>query len=144
MKRALVLCVVLGLLAVPALGAGPLFGVSIEPTVGSQAAIDFGWAFDSWKMVATKEAFATWYGAWSIGALWTPAWGEFDGRVGAMLGWDWQSGGLYYTDLAFIIGVQKSWGIPCLYGQFEFGTSSLLVPRVGFEVVFPLPEPADG
>jgi hypothetical protein len=61
-----------------------------------------------------------------------------------MLGWDWQSGGLYYTDLAFIIGVQKSWGIPCLYGQFEFGTSSLLVPRVGFEVVFPLPEPADG
>jgi hypothetical protein len=140
MKRVLLGLVLVGLLAVPAFASGPLFGVSIEPTAGALASFGAGWAFDSWKLIAAKEAFNTWYGNWSIAALWTPYWGVVDGRVGAVLGWEWQSGGLYYTDLAFIIGVQKSWGIPCVYGQFEIGTSTLLVPRVGFELVFPLPD----
>jgi hypothetical protein len=140
MKKALLGLLLAGLLAIPAFASGPLVGVGIEPTAGAQASIGLGWAFDSWKILAEKEAFDSWYGYWSIAALWTPDWGVVDGRVGAALGWIWEAGGLYFDDLAFIVGIQKFWGVPGIYAQLEIGTATLLIPRIGFELVFNLPE----
>jgi hypothetical protein len=143
MKR-IVLAVLLVLgLGLGALATGPVVGIGIEPNYGAQASFSAGWAFDQWKILGTKEAFDTWYGDWSISAMWTPDWGYVDGRIGLLLGWDWESGGLYYNDLAFVVGVQKSWGVPGIYAQFEIGTSTLLIPRVGFELQFDLPKAAD-
>ncbi len=144
MKRALLGLALVVLLAVPALAIGPVVGIGLEPNAGAQASFSAGFAFDQWKLLGTKESFDTWYGDWSVCALWTPNWGYVDGRIGMLLGWDWQSGGLYYNDLAFVVGVQKRWGIPGVYAQFEVGTSTLLIPRVGFELQFDLPKTVGG
>ena len=143
MKRVLLALLIVGAVGWAAIAQGPTFGVGLEPTAGAQASFSAGWAFDSWKIIGTKEAFSTWYGDWSVSALWTPDWGFADGRIGALLGWDWETGGLYFNDLAFVIGVQRFWDIVGIYGQFEVGTSTLLIPRVGVEFVFSLPQPAE-
>lgn len=139
MKRVLIALLAIVALSGAVMATGPLFGISIEPATGSQASFAAGWSFDSWTLIGAKEAFDTWYGNWSICALWTPDWGLVDGRIGAVLGWEWLAGGLYYNDLAFVLGVQKFWGIPGVYAQFEIETATMPIPRVGFELVFDIP-----
>jgi len=143
-KRVLLALVLVGVVGWATVASGPLFGVGLEPTAGAQASIGLGWAFDSWKILAEKEAFNSWYGYWSVAALWTPDWGVVAGRVGAALGWVWAPAGLYFDDLVFVVGIQKFWGVPGIYAQLEIGTATLLVPRIGFELVFPLPDPVEG
>jgi hypothetical protein len=141
MKKALVLSVLLVVaLSGAVLAEGPVFGFGIEPTSGAVASFEFGWGFDSWMLLGEKEAFNSWYGPWAISALWNPDLGWAAGRVGAELGWVWEQTGVYFDDLAFVLGVQRFWGIAGVYGQIEIGQSTYLVPKVGFELRFDLPQ----
>ena len=137
--------VLVALLAVCAVGwatmaSGPLFGFGVEPVAGAAVSFDFGWGFDTWSIVGEKQTFDAWYGPWGIGALWNPDWGWAQGRVGLELGWIWYPSGIYFEDLAFVLGAQRFWGVAGVYGQLEIGQSTYIIPKVGFVLQFDLPD----
>ena len=130
---ALVLC------GVAALAGGPLVNLGIEPASGGAAYLGIGWTFDSWSLIAEKVEFSTWAGIWALGVLWTPDVGWASVRFGPKIALEWNNFGLFYEDLAIVLGVQRFWGIVGVFGQLEVNTSTGIVPRVGFELHFQLP-----
>jgi len=132
------------LFGVVVLANGPLVNMGIEPSAGAQASIGFGWYFDTWSLIAEKYDFVSWAGTWGIGALWTPDVGWAQVRVGPRLEFVWDMTGLYYSTTTIVLGVQHFWGIVGAFGQLEVTTAVGLVPRLGIELHFVLPDAKDG
>lgn len=141
MKKVLAALCVLIVLGVSALCA-PIVGIQVEPLVGSEASFSFGYCWDSWQILGTKDNFTTWIGRWGVSVLWTP---ELDGvelRTGPSIAVYWDDTGVYYNDLAYIIGIQHFWGMVGIYGQLELNSAYGLVPAVGVQIELKLPEKA--
>lgn len=140
MKRILFLvlaCMIgLGLAAT----SGPLIGIQVAPAINSTAALTVGWDFGDVVIEGSKTNFNTWYGTWTIAALWTPADQTFSYRLGPKLIWDWErwTGQLVYRDLAIVIGVSKTWGPLQVFGEFDIGSTGALsvTPLIGFNILF--------
>ena len=143
MKKALVtLALVLGLST--AAFAGPLLGLSFEPKTPSIASIYFGWqSANDWQATIGHGNLNTWVGAWSFGALWTPAlWGDsVNLRVGGTVNFDWDKyGQIQYNGLSLSLGAERwiteMFGI---YGQINISSNLRISPLVGLELNFWMP-----
>jgi len=138
MKKVIVLLAVL-MLSVSAF-AGPLVGIQVAPAVNSMAALTLGWDFGYSSIEGSKSTYNTWYGDWSIAALWTPADQTFSYRLGPKIIWNWNSvsGAIKYKDLAIVLGVSRTWGAFQLFGELDIGSTAALSikPIIGVNVIF--------
>jgi hypothetical protein len=143
MKKVLVGLLMACLIGAVAWASGPLVNFGIEPAEDAYAILGFGWDFDSWAIIGQKEAFNTWYGTWSLLALWTPDVGFADVRFGPKIDLLWSTTGLQYENVAIILGIEKFWGIAGVFAQLEVNTAYGLIPVVGLELHFDIPEPVE-
>jgi len=149
MKRILISALVfvmgLGLVAM----AGPLIGIQVAPAINSAAALTVGWDFGAIALEGSKTDFNTWYGQWSIAALWIPVDQAFSYRLGPKLIWNWNSttGALVYKDLAIVLGVSRTWGAFQLFGELDIGSTGALniKPLLGLNILFDgfFPQPVE-
>ena len=139
MKKVLVVTMVL-MLALSALAfGGPLIGMQLIPAVGSSVGFVAGWSLDYAQFELAKSDLASWNGTWTLGALWTPdaEWGSY--RTGVKLLLDWDTDGLTYDGLGFIIGAQKQlFPAGIVYGELDLSSTGTLTPLLGFNFVFDL------
>ncbi|MFA5054347.1 MAG: hypothetical protein WC565_09825 [Parcubacteria group bacterium] len=143
MKRAIAVCLIaVGLLSAVAFADAPIVSIGFEPSVDSKASLGFGWDFDSWKLIGSKTDFSTWMGRWAVCAFWTPPTGFADVRIGPELAIWWDETGLFYNDMAFVVGVEKVWGASHvqfgLYGELKFSSNYGVRPELGVLLEFPL------
>lgn len=138
MKKVLV--VLMLVLALSALAFGnPLIGMQLVPATGSAVGFVAGWSLEYAQFELAKADLASWSGEWTLGALWTPTadWGSY--RAGVKLILDWDTGGLVYNGLGFVVGAQKQlFPAGIVYGELDLSSTGTLTPLLGFNFVFDL------
>lgn len=148
MKRALVLALTLVVLFTASAAAGPFLGLSVTPSPGSAMGLSFGYQFSDWAVDLTKTNFATWTGAWGVGAFWTPVvqsgsvFGPVRLRVGPVIRLAWTTEALTYNGLGLSVGVM-AWRPVSAYIAVDIASDGVLTPRVGVQFEFRAPEDGD-
>jgi len=142
MKKLITAALILLLGASVAL-AGPTVGLQLEPQVGSKANFLVGWDFGLYQLNLIKEDFASWTGNWSIDTLWTPHDEAFRYHAGFSATFRWNTAGLTYRGLGFVIGAEKrftnGFGI---YAEARITSTGIFTPLLGANFYFDFLPPA--
>ncbi len=146
MKKA----IVLGILFAVALSGAVMadnfvIGLVAEPVVGAELSASVGYAGPNWVVLGQKAAINSFYGVWSVCALWNPVIGLLGDtsavtrwRVGGTVGIDWETAYISYGGASIIAGAEIDWSILTGYLQFAIGGSHLITPQIGVELRIPL------
>ena len=145
MKRiVLAALLVLGLGAV-AWADSIVVGFGAEPVLYAPLSASIGYAGPNWVVLGQKAALNSFYGVWSICALWNPVAGQIGDtsvvtrwRVGGTIGIDWEPTYISYGGASIIAGAEIDWSILTGYIQFAIGGSQLIMPQIGIELRIPL------